>query len=84
MILKFTLSLAIAFPILCAGQASAPAPSNPRAPADDPRIGLKPGLYDAGEAAFGLERLASLPKPPGFAAGDNATANSSPAPPTKS
>jgi hypothetical protein len=53
--------------MLCAGQASAPAPGNPRASADDPRIGLKPGLYDAGEAAFGLERLVSLPKPPGFA-----------------
>jgi len=52
---------------LCAGQASAPAPSNPRAPADDPRVGLKAGLYDAGEAASGLERIASLSKPPGFA-----------------
>ena len=45
------------FPLLCAAQASAPAPANPRAPADDPRIGLKPGLYDAGEASFGLEQL---------------------------
>ena len=39
---------------------------NPRASSDDPRVGLKAGLYDAGEAAFGMERLASLPKPPGF------------------
>ena len=59
-----TVSLAA---VLCAGQASNPAPSNPRASADDPRIGLKAGLYDAGEAASGMERLASLPKPPGFA-----------------
>jgi hypothetical protein len=44
--------------------------SNPRASADDPRIGLKGGLYDAGEAASGLQRLASLPKPPGFAPGN--------------
>ena len=53
-------SLAL-FPTLCAGQPGAappsnPAPptvySNPRAGADDPRIGLKGGLYDAGEAAF--------------------------------
>ena len=43
---------------------------NPRASADDPRVGLKAGLYDAGEAAFGLERIASLPKPPGFAPGN--------------
>ncbi|MGA3188061.1 MAG: hypothetical protein ABSF22_13215 [Bryobacteraceae bacterium] len=52
---------------LCAGQASTPAPSNPRAGADDPRIGLKAGLYDAGEASSGLERIAALPKPAGFA-----------------
>jgi hypothetical protein len=64
--IRFAISLGI-FAALCAGQASAPAPGNPRSPATDPRIGLKPGLYDAGEAAFGLERLASLPKPPGFA-----------------
>ena len=81
MIAKFTLLLAFAFPMLCAAQANAPAPSNPRAPSDDPRIGLKPGLYDAGEAASGLERLASLSKPPGFSADNNATANSTPAPP---
>jgi hypothetical protein len=44
--------------------------TNPRSGSDDPRIGLKAGLYDAGEAAFGLERLSSLPKPSGFAPGD--------------
>jgi hypothetical protein len=32
----------------------------------DPRVGLKPGLRDAGEAALSMERVASLPKPPGF------------------
>ena len=46
--------------------------SNPRAGADDPRIGLKPGLYDAGEAIFGLEKVASVGKPPGFAPDPNA------------
>jgi hypothetical protein len=30
-------------------------------------VGLKGGLYDAGEAAFGLQRIVSLPKPAGFA-----------------
>src|SRR5580698_5542141 len=73
-----SLVVSISFAMLCAGQASAPAPGNPRTGADDPRVGLKGGLYDAGEAAFGLERLASLPKPPGFAPGD---ATSAPAPP---
>src|SRR5580698_536399 len=81
-----TVSLSLSscyFPALCAAQ-TAPAPpkstvyTNPRASADDPRIGLKPGLYDAGEAAFGMERIVSLPKPPGFAPGD---AFESPAPP---
>src|SRR5579871_2817728 len=41
--------------------------SNPRSGADDPRVGLKPGLYDAGEAIFGLQKVASMQKPPGFA-----------------
>lgn len=75
-----TFVLSISFAMLCAGQASAPAPGNPRASADDPRIGLKAGLYDAGEAAFGLERLASLPKPPGFSPENNATATAAPPP----
>jgi uncharacterized protein (DUF305 family) len=32
----------------------------------DPRVGLKPGYRDAGQAAAGLALVASLPKPPGF------------------
>jgi hypothetical protein len=32
----------------------------------DPRVGLKAGLTDAGEAARNMERIASLPKPKGF------------------
>ncbi len=54
---------------------------NPRSGSDDPRIGLKGGLYDAGEAASGLERLASLPKPPGFAPGDAIMPPAPPPPP---
>src|SRR5437016_8720730 len=78
------LSLCAGFPMLCTGQTSAPESmktsvlSNPRAPSDDPRVGLKGGLYDAGEAAFGMQRIATLPKPPGFAPGDMVGA---PAPP---
>ncbi len=95
-------AVAVIFPLLCAGQTAPPAPpaaaspatpstpavySNPRAASDDPRVGLKAGLYDAGEAAFGLERLYSLPKPPGFAPGNVVGANPAPgsggeAPPT--
>lgn len=44
--------------------------TNPRTGKEDPRVGLKGGLYDAGEAASGMERLASLSKPSGFAPGD--------------
>ena len=32
----------------------------------DPRVGLKPGLKDAGVAALSMELVASLPKPTGF------------------
>src|SRR6185369_5930337 len=38
------------------------APASP----SDPRIGLKAGLRDAGEAARNMKRVASLPKPEGF------------------
>jgi hypothetical protein len=34
--------------------------------AKDPRVGLKPGLRDAGEAAMNMEHVSTLPKPPGF------------------
>jgi hypothetical protein len=37
-----------------------------RTAAADPRVGLKAGLYDAGEAARNMERISSLPKPKGF------------------
>jgi hypothetical protein len=36
---------------------------NPRAAADDPRTGLKGGLYDAGSAIMGLQLVLSVPKP---------------------
>ncbi|PWU08014.1 MAG: hypothetical protein C5B51_08555 [Terriglobia bacterium] len=74
-----SLALAVLCPVICSGQGAPAAASgaplnskvftNPRAPADDPRIGLKGGLYDAGEAASGMERVASLPKPTGFGPG---------------
>jgi hypothetical protein len=63
--------LTLALAALAFGQDKVPAPStvpsNPRASSSDPRVGLKPGLYDAGEAISGLVKVASLPKPPGFA-----------------
>ena len=38
----------------------------PQAPSRDPRVGLKPGLRNAGEAARNMELIATLPKPAGF------------------
>jgi hypothetical protein len=32
----------------------------------DPRVGLKAGLRDAGEAARNMDRIATVPKPQGF------------------
>lgn len=57
--------------------------SNPRSSSEDPRVGLKAGLYDAGEAVSGMERIVSLPKPPGFAPDSVAiaAANAAPEPP---
>jgi hypothetical protein len=82
--LTFLLAISALLPILCRAQTKGTAPatvySNPRASTDDPRVGLKAGLYDAGEAIFGLEKLASLPKPPGFAPG-NFFPNLQPPPP---
>jgi hypothetical protein len=50
----------------------APQPAPPLPPGmtgsttNDPRVGLKPGLYDAGEAAMGIEHLLLLKKPSAF------------------
>jgi len=54
---------------------------NPRSGPDDPRVGLKGGLYDAAEVSFGLEHLASVPKPTGFAPGDSVVVPAPPPPP---
>jgi hypothetical protein len=40
---------------------------NPRSGQDDPRVGLKGGLYDAGTAFLGLQLVMTTPKPAGFA-----------------
>ena len=75
-VLTAAFALTVAFPALCAAQrqqevipANVPPPSvyvNPRAGADDPRIGLKGGKTDAAEAIFGLQKVISLSKPAAF------------------
>ncbi|HEV8346329.1 MAG TPA: hypothetical protein VGQ16_07135 [Vicinamibacterales bacterium] len=54
---------AVLFALVLEGRAQ----QRPAAPAtNDPRVGLKPGFRDAGEAAKNLEKIATLPKPEGF------------------
>ncbi len=88
---SFLIAASLTLPALCSAQRG-PQPdptkaappsvySNPRSGPDDPRIGLKPGLYDAGEAIFGLQKVATLQKPPGFAADPNAPEPPPPPPP---
>jgi len=87
----FVFTAALTVPALCTAQRG-PQPdptkalppsvySNPRSGPDDPRIGLKPGLFDAGEAIFGLQKIATLQKPPGFAPDPNAPEPPPPPPP---
>lgn len=68
------ISLALTFCGLCLAQKAPTVYTNPRAASDDPRIGLKGGLYDAGEAAFGLQRIGTMQKPAGFDAVTNTPA----------
>ncbi|MEQ1911395.1 MAG: hypothetical protein ABMA15_21435 [Vicinamibacterales bacterium] len=48
------------------GAAALAAQSRPAAQRPDPRVGLKAGIRDAGQAIKNLELVASLPKPAGF------------------
>jgi hypothetical protein len=57
---------AVAARTLCASVVLLSALSAGRAQQPDPRVGLKPGLRDAGEAARNLQLVATLPKPEGF------------------
>jgi hypothetical protein len=60
----FVRGVAIAAGIAAAGiiGGAQQAPPSP----NDPRIGLKPGLKDAGVAAWNMELVSSMPKPEGF------------------
>jgi hypothetical protein len=67
--------------VVCA-MARGAAQQTPAAPAtNDPRVGLKAGFRDAGEAAKNMERIASLPRPEGFF--DPKTPAGSPTPPER-
>jgi len=52
--------------LVCVGVTGGAQERRGSTPAADPRVGLKAGLRDAGEAAKNMERIATLPKPEGF------------------
>ena len=54
------------FALGIAGAAALPAISRAQSDTTDPRAHLKPGLYDAGEAAKGLRLVATVKKPDDF------------------
>jgi len=62
---------AVALLLGCAGSSSsgngAPSPESARAPSPDPRVGLKAGLDDAGEAVWNLKVVSENPSPEQFA-----------------
>src|SRR5437867_7141283 len=59
--------LVVLFGVLLSVVISGGAQQSPAAPStNDPRVGLKAGLRDAGQAARNMELIASLPKPEGF------------------
>ena len=62
---RFGRAAALLLTIGCARTATVV--TSPAAGAPDPRVGLKPGLRDAGEAIWNLGRLSSTPSPEGFA-----------------
>ena len=62
-----SLGRALAVAVVAAACARTPTPGVAPAPTPDPRVGLKAGLYDAGEAIWNLGLLSSTPAPEGFA-----------------
>ena len=61
---KWSIAAAVAVSVVAVAHVGAQ--NGPPAGARDPRVGLKPGLTDAGVAARNMELEASLPKPKGF------------------
>ncbi len=71
----FVLTLCFASATFAQFNNNAPPPKLPEgmtgSTMDDPRAKLSPGLYDAGEAAFGMKHLNLLKKPQAFQLGDS-------------
>ena len=76
----FASTLMFSCPSIASGQEANPFALQPAPPlpagmtgstTNDPRVGLKAGMYDAGEAAMGLEHIALLKKPEAFSLPSN-------------
>jgi hypothetical protein len=59
-------AVSVALAVAAGAAAQGPESKEGKEGKPDPRVGLKPGLRDAGHAAANLELVASLPKPQGF------------------
>ena len=60
-------AVVLASAVIVANAQQAPnGPSNGSDPRTDPRVGLKPGFKDAGQALRNMELVTTLPKPEGF------------------
>ena len=70
--------LSVAGALLCLGIEGG---AQQRPATQDPRVGLKAGLHDAGEAARNMEHIASMPRPAGFF--DPAAPAGTPTPPER-
>ncbi|HEU4546938.1 MAG TPA: hypothetical protein VFR88_11660, partial [Microlunatus sp.] len=73
--LSFLPAAGLAFLLGCAGSTSSNGPGSPapaggksaQAPDPDPRVGLRAGLHDAGEAVWNLRVISETPAPEQFA-----------------
>jgi hypothetical protein len=65
-VICFSAALVSAVALSIAQDRPAPAPAATNPNMNDPRVGLKPGFKDAGQAARNMELVASLGKPSGF------------------
>ena len=71
LVLGLLVTSACAPPATTSETFSSPEPATAAAPDPDPRIGLRPGLFDAGEATWNLRVLSKTPPPKEFVRGIN-------------
>jgi hypothetical protein len=65
------LAAGLALAVPAAGAQGPAAPAAPGAPSPDPRVGLKAGLFDAGQAAWNMRLVSTTPPPDKFRGSTN-------------